>query len=131
MSKRRYWRYYEFEILQIMPAGRVRAVFADKEDGETVLRVGELDFMGTARVTEVCRSKHDPCNCASVCVDMRDESRDIYNEVVGLQLIEGSFSVVREFNNFAGYCYEGEDPSEHHCGYLDRERYPLPEEQGS
>ena len=119
------WEYDQYELLSITPCENVLAVYAEEdteEEGMFKLAAYPIRFLATAKRTTRFRQK--PKNSPPGTVGMEYAEPDVENVVVGLELENGWFSVCNEMDNFAGYCFRGEDIS-NATGYLHCRKFPL------
>lgn len=100
------WHYKTFKLLQIMPANGEYAIYAH-EDG--TLDITKVDMLAIAKVTTIERYGHTAVND---CRFNKEKVVDTDNEIVAIQLREGYFNICNEDSNFAGLCYENQDPWE-------------------
>lgn len=119
------WDYTDYKILQIIQCTGMQAVYAyDDVDnpGKYKLEANPIRFLAVANMTtRFCeRSKDSPLSISPR--EYRDA--EVENVIVGVELTDGYFVVCNDADNFAGYCFEGDDISSA-TAYLSLRNYPL------
>ena len=120
-----YWQVTSYEIISVSPCTDMFAVYAlesESEPGQHVLTSEPIYFIGVARVEEVTLRKLEsasPGTPGEPCGE-----KHVRNEIVGLELSDGSFEIWNQCGNFAGLCRAGDD-IRRATGCLDHHQYPL------
>ena len=120
------WETEFYKVLQAFPCENLLAVYAECDDehpGFYTLKSYPVHFLAVAKVTTRFYERKAINDIAGF--QQYDEPY-IQNEIVGLQLSEGYWSVCNELGGFAGLCHAGEDITAA-TGCLDKSKYPLHE----
>ena len=100
--------FFTYRLLQAVPCLGFVAVFAEPcadDEGKYQLVAHPIHTLGVAEVT-----MHESCGVRGTEAFRMYEDR-CPNELVGLILEDGDFTIANEFENFAGLALEGQDIS--------------------